>query len=128
MHNSVLICESVASFAMAITRTIELPLGNTTAKCTIELPDTTAKPQDPAAVVDFTYDLVAWVVKIAAEMTTTASTSPQRSGVRQVRIQTYLHSVCHHADSRSSSSASSEKGSMIVSTERLAEITSIEPA
>lgn len=52
-------------------KTIELPLGNTTARCTIELPDPATRPQDPAAVVDFTYDLVAWVVKIASEITST---------------------------------------------------------
>lgn len=81
-------------------KTIELPLGDTTARCTIELPDPATRPQDPAAVVDFTYDLVAWVVKIASEITSTkelqVSTAnhhhhhhhdpQQHSGTRQVRI------------------------------------------
>lgn len=85
-------------------KTIELPLGNTTARCTIELPDPATRPQDPAAVVDFTYDLVAWVVKIASEITSTEEAQvptanhhhhhhdpqqqqqQQHSGTRQVRI------------------------------------------
>lgn len=82
-------------------KTIELPLGNTTARCTIELPDPATRPQDPAAVVDFTYDLVAWVVKIASEITSTSEVQvstanhhhhhdpqqqQQHSGTRQVRI------------------------------------------
>lgn len=83
-------------------KTIELPLGNTTARCTIELPDPATRPQDPAAVVDFTYDLVAWVVKIASEITSTKELQvptanhhhhyhdpqqqQQHSGTRQVRI------------------------------------------
>lgn len=84
-------------------KTIELPLGNTTARCTIELPDPATRPQDPAAVVDFTYDLVAWVVKIASEITSTKEAQvptanhhhhhhhhdpqqQQHSGTRQVRI------------------------------------------
>lgn len=83
-------------------KTIELPLGNTTARCTIELPDPATRPQDPAAVVDFTYDLVAWVVKIASEITSTKEVptanhhhhhyhdpqqqQQQHSGTRQVRI------------------------------------------
>ncbi|CAK1367737.1 unnamed protein product [Cercospora beticola] len=88
---------SSSPYPMSTTKTIELPLGNTTAKCTIEIPDTSDDPPAPEAVVDFTYQAVAWIVKIAAEMNTTApATSPQRSSI--------------------SSSASSERGSLIVST------------
>lgn len=93
------ICKKV----MPNIKTIELPLGNTTARCTIELPDPATRPQDPAAVVDFTYDLVAWVVKIASEITSTKELQvptanhhhhhhdpqqqqQQHSGTRQVRI------------------------------------------
>lgn len=67
-------------------KTIELPLGNTTARCTIELPDPATRPQDPAAVVDFTYDLVAWVVKIASEITSTS----------EVQVSTANHHHHHH--------------------------------
>lgn len=69
-------------------KTIELPLGNTTARCTIELPDPATRPQDPAAVVDFTYDLVAWVVKIASEITSTS----------EVQVPTANHHHHHHHD------------------------------
>lgn len=67
-------------------KTIELPLGNTTARCTIELPDPATRPQDPAAVVDFTYDLVAWVVKIASEITST----------KELQVSTANHHHHHH--------------------------------
>ncbi|KAM3414487.1 hypothetical protein BST61_g9648 [Cercospora zeina] len=70
---------------MATTKTIELPLGNGTAKCTIEIPDASDDPPAPEAVVDFTYQAVAWIVKIAAEINTTAPASPpQRSSIRQL--------------------------------------------
>lgn len=84
---------------MSTTKTIELPLGNTTARCTIEIPDTSDDPPAPEAVVDFTYQAVAWIVKLAAEMNTTApATSPQRSSIRQVRA---IHepSACHQPSS-----------------------------
>lgn len=69
-------------------KTIELPLGNTTARCTIELPDPATRPQDPAAVVDFTYDLVAWVVKIASEITST----------KEAQVPMANHHHHHHHD------------------------------
>ncbi|KAI5358402.1 hypothetical protein Slin15195_G108550 [Septoria linicola] len=69
---------------MSTTRTVKLPFGKTTAKCTIEIPDTSDDPPPPGAVIDFTYEVVAWVVKIAAEMTATAPSSPQRSSFRQL--------------------------------------------
>ncbi|KAF2209870.1 hypothetical protein CERZMDRAFT_99928 [Cercospora zeae-maydis SCOH1-5] len=84
---------------MSTTKTIELPLGNGTAKCTIEIPDASHDPPAPEAVVDFTYQAVAWIVKLAAEINTTAPASPPpRSSIRQVR-DTNQPSTHHHSSS-----------------------------
>jgi hypothetical protein len=55
--------------------TIELPFGDGVARCTIEIPVALAKPPEDQTVINFTYDVVAWVVKIATEMTIRPSCS-----------------------------------------------------
>lgn len=53
---------------MPTIKSIELPFGQGTAKCTLEVPDVSEVLPKQEEVISLTYDVVVWLVKNAAEM------------------------------------------------------------